>query len=249
MSKHVSVYIKIFIALPGLLIGFLSYAQSNSKLSVAIQLGPSFPVGKYGSKDYKDTAAGFAKTGGALSISFNYPLVNKISATLLIGGSMNKQDESSMTKRMNERMVQGTESKVSTNSWKIVKLLAGPTIQFPLSSSRKLFSSSKLLAGIAKTSIPEYRGITYYNNTPNGNFWFGKISLSWTFCYQISTGFNMQINKRMFFLTEVNFFNSAPVHHTLKNINFPNPAGPYVPVDNKYSLASVNIIAGVSLSF
>ena len=241
--------LKNFLALPAMLFGFLSYAQSSSKLSVAIQLGPSFPVGKYGSKDYKDTAAGFAKTGGAVSISFNYPLANKISATLLIGGSMNKQDESSMTQRMNERMFQGTESKVSTTSWKIIKLLAGPAIQLPLSSSGKLFSSSKLLAGIAKTSIPEYRGITYYNNTPNGNFWVGKISLPWTFCYQISTGFNMQINKRIFFLTEVNFFNSTPVHHTQKNINFPNPAGPYVPVDNKYSLASLNIMAGVSFSF
>src|SRR2546423_9346650 len=101
------------------------YAQTKIKrLNIELLAGPSFPVGKFGSKDYKDTSAGFAKISISANFSFGYQLTDKIEAVLLVGVSKNKQDEEAMGNRNNEPG-SNVQTKVNTNSWKSVKLMLG----------------------------------------------------------------------------------------------------------------------------
>jgi hypothetical protein len=226
-----------------------SHAQNiNAKWMTEISIGPSFPVGKYKSKDYKDSTAGLAKTGIGASISLGYRLSDHIVILFLGGGAQNKQDEVAMTKSWNENARPGVRTEVHTNSWEIGKLMLGAGMKLPISKSGKFSSASKILAGISKTTIPAYSGIMYVNDAVNGEFSFGKISLPWTFCFQINTGFNLQVSHKIYVLTDFNYFNSHPVNHTQRNYT-QNPGGPFTPIDIKYSLTSFNIQVGAGIGF
>jgi hypothetical protein len=228
----------------------ISHAQKiDSKWIAEISIGPSFPFGKYKSKDYKDSTAGFAKTGIGASISFGYRLSDRISVHFMAGEAQNKQDEEPMAKRMDGFSYGSYRTEVHTKNWNTGKLMLGAGIQLPLCKSGKFSSVSKLSAGVCKTAIPAFSGETYSNNNvPGGTFSSGKIPLAWTFCYQINSGINMQLSERIYALTDFSYFNGRPVYHTQRNYTL-NPGGPFTPVDIKYSLASFNIQAGAGIRF
>ena len=78
---------KKFLILSILLFAIMDiYSQNNlDKGYLSLTIGPSFPVGGYAKKDFKDMASGFAKAGGTINISY-YRLMGKktgITATLL----------------------------------------------------------------------------------------------------------------------------------------------------------------------
>jgi hypothetical protein len=242
-------YLKLFLLALVISGTMISQAQNtNSGWMTEISIGPSFPVGKYKSKDYKDSTAGLAKTGVGISISLGYRLSDRIAILFLGGGAQNKQDEDAKTKSWNENARPGIRTEVHTNSWEIGKLMLGGSVQIPISKSGKFFSASKILAGISKTAIPAYSGIMYVNDAVNGQFSFGKISLPWTFSFQFNTGFNLQVSNKIYVLTDFNYFSSHPVYHTQKNYT-QNPGGPFTPIDIKYSLTSFNVQAGAGLKF
>jgi hypothetical protein len=243
-------YLKLLLCLLLISGTIISQAQNtDSKWIAEISIGPSFPFGKYKSKDYKDSTAGFAKTGIGASISFGYRISDRLSVHFIAGEAKNKQDEEPMAKRMAGFSYGSSRTEVHTKSWNTGKLMLGAGMQLPLCKSGKFSSVSKLSAGVCKTAIPAFTGETYNsNNVPGGTFSVGKIPLPWTFCYQINSGLNMQLSKKIYALTDLSYFNGRPVHHTQRNYTL-NPGGPFTPVDIKYSLASLNIQAGAGIRF
>jgi hypothetical protein len=53
-----------------ILIAFNCFAQNKNNGTIVFSIGPSFPVGKYASKDIMSNSAGLAKTGETASLSF-----------------------------------------------------------------------------------------------------------------------------------------------------------------------------------
>jgi opacity protein-like surface antigen len=230
-------------------IGLSAYAQRQpTKLYAELSIGPSFPVGKFASKDYQDTSAGFANTGVAASISLGYRLNNKFSLLLNFGGSQHGRDAEPIEKRYGQGM-SGRDVTVTSDKWKAGKIMAGGRLSLPISSAGKVFFTSDLLAGVCKTAIPEYSGVITVNNMLSGSFMWSKISLPWSFSYQVGAGVNYNLNGKIYLLGHLSYFDSRPVHHTMRNTNPPNFAGPYVPVDIKYSLSSLNFLLGAGIGF
>ena len=226
----------------------VSHAQA-SKFYAELSVGPSFPIGKFASKDYMDSSAGFAKLGVAADLLFGYQLNNKISILFRLGGSQHAQDEESLEKRGGPGMSGSVAKNIDAGKWNALKLMLGGRISSPVSSPGKLIFYSDISAGICKTAIPEYSGSVYTNNMLSGGFAYEKINLPWSFCYQIGAGLKYGLNGKIYLLGDLNYFDSAPVHHDVKNINFPNPAGPYVPFDTKYHLSTINVLLGAGIHF
>jgi hypothetical protein len=229
-----------FLAL-AFLCGFIqASAQKKVQGMIAeLSVGPSFSIGKFGSKDFKNTSAGIANTGMAATLSIGREVTDKITAIFLAGYSMNKQDEKSMEGRVPQPVwLPGSTSKVETESWKIIRLMLGTEVHLPLSVSGKIFFTPKLLAGACKTAVPGYSGITYSSSGMfSGNFESKKIPMPWAFCYQIGTGLNVQLNKRIHLLADATYFNGRPTI-TADNVPFKG---------NRYSLSSLCVMAGAGL--
>src|SRR5690242_1070156 len=116
------------------LFGFIQVrAQEKAPGMIAeLSVGPSFPIGKFGSKDSKNTSAGLANTGLAAALSIGKEVTDKITAIFLAGYSMNKQDEKSMEGRVPQPVwLPGSTAKAETESWKIIRLMLGAKAQLP----------------------------------------------------------------------------------------------------------------------
>jgi hypothetical protein len=220
------------------LFGFIqTNAQEKAPAMIAeLSVGPSFPLGKFGSKDFKNTSAGLANTGLTAALSVGKEVTDKITAIFLAGYSMNKQDEKSMEGRVPQPVwLPGSTSKAETESWKIIRLMLGARAQFPLSASGKIFFTPKLLAGACKTAVPASSGTTYSSSGMfSGNFESYKIPMPWAFCYQITAGFNMQLNKSVFLLVDAAYFDGRATI-TADNVPFKG---------NHYKLSSLNLLVG-----
>ena len=81
------------------------HAQTKIKrVNIEFSYGPSFPVGKFASKDSKDTSAGLAKTGSAVNLSFSYQFTNRFAAVFFVlGGSVNYQDADALANRWKDQ--------------------------------------------------------------------------------------------------------------------------------------------------
>jgi hypothetical protein len=225
------------------------FAQTKSKrLNIELQYGPSFPVGKFGSKDYKDTSAGLAQAGSAVNLSFSYQFTNRIAAVLFVlGGSVNQQDEEAMENRWNDPG-SNVQTKVITGRWGLTKLMLGGKYRLPITTSGKFFFTSKLLGGVFKSGAPAYSGVTYYNDVPVGNFSSSNIPLPWAFCYHISTGLELGLTKNFGLVTDLSFFNGKAVWRYEHWTYNPNSTPTSTPIETKYSFAAISILVGVKVN-
>jgi hypothetical protein len=245
-----------------LLISCILHAQKDqSKCFVELSVGPSIPIGKFADKLYKHVTednqpAGLAKTGVSAQASFGYYLKESFGLLLASGYSVHAQDASGYEEYMKQGYISSgrmtSRVDVETQSWKIVKLMAGGFFITPLTSAENLVLLTKLTAGACKTAVPEYSYQAYDNN---GMLYAGgktnKTSLSWAFCYQVSVGFKYKLNNKLHLLIDVNSFNATPKKEytfnppPLPNGDLPPPRTEKV----KFKLAEVNVLAGVGLSF
>src|SRR5688572_18078112 len=78
-----------------LLLTIVLHAQKKqSKFFTELAVGPSFPIGRFASTEYKDNEVpGFAKTGLSAQLSVGYYLNESIGVMLLSGYTVHPQDE------------------------------------------------------------------------------------------------------------------------------------------------------------
>ncbi|HEV8084421.1 MAG TPA: hypothetical protein VGP55_14535 [Chitinophagaceae bacterium] len=225
--------------------------KNNSKFFTEIKVGASLPVSKFSDKTFTNSPwdnnpSGLAKTGLNINLSLGYHLNKSTGILILLGNTFNKQDAASYKNYLTQINGNG-RNEVSTNSWKIFKVMAGGFYEIPFSTSSKLKFQSKITAGICKTAIPGYSYTLYdQNGMLQGAFTQAKTSLPSAFCYQLSAGINYQINSRIDLLFDVSYCNSNPQINYSYNPNFPDP-GPSISGKRKYNLSSVNVMAGIGI--
>ncbi|WP_205509126.1 hypothetical protein [Longitalea arenae] len=244
-----------------LLLTILAHAQEKeSNLFVELSIGPSFPIGKFGDKNYKsvledDEPAGLAKTGLNLQAAVGYYLGENFGLLLSPGYSIHAQDGSGYENFIKESTgamgaPTASHAAVDAKSWKMLKLLAGAFLVTPLTMEEDLVLQTKITAGACKTAVPGYSFTAY--NEQNGSSYAGSTgenSLNWAFCYQVSLGVKYQLNKKLHLLLDLNSFNATTAKEYTFTFPFsPNPVPPRTE-KIKYRLAEVNVMAGLALSF
>jgi hypothetical protein len=240
MKKLVSLIISIVLSTASLM------AQSiEKKWMLHLSSGPSFPIGTFGSKDDKDTVAGWAKRGFGGNIAVGYQFTDKLALFAVGGYSQYAQDNEPLKKQ-----IQSTGNytvHVRLDDWRVIKAMLGGSYRVPISNSSSFFSISKLMAGVSKTAIPKQSG-DYYSTGPNiqaGSFQNSKVKLPLTFAYQFSTGLTYYLDHQFALIGELAFFNSNPVTKNQRIYGawpYPSPGQPQPsqPQDQQYSLSSVN---------
>lgn len=225
--------------------------ESDHKFSAQIEIGPSIPLGRFAHKSFSGSphdTSGNAMAGISADILLKYQLKKSFGISLLIGGTINKQDEEYLE---NETKKNGSDQlivNVEADSWKVIKVMPGVYYTLPFSPNSKLSFTPMISMGICKTSVPGYSGSFYYPDITGSmnTFAISKGDLPVTFCYRASLALNYKINKSIFVLLDANYFGASPV---LKYNYFPNwpQITTLTPAKKHYSLSSLNMFAGVEV--
>jgi hypothetical protein len=247
----------------GMLTGFLFifcvlHAQHKpSKLFAEISIGPSIPLGQFAEKSYdgptEKDQPGMAGVGQSINVLLGYYLKENAGLLLTAGYSSNKQKPDGYSAYAQNLWYSNTARvDAETNSWKILKVMAGGFLVTPLAED-KLNLITKLSAGICKTDIPAYGWTAYSLSTGTAIAMHSqdKEKLAAAFCYQISLGLQYKLNERLHLLVDINSFNAT----AQKDITFTTGSpissmpGPTTTVNRKFKLGSVNALLGLGLSF
>ena len=217
-----------------------------------LSLGPSMPVGQFADKAYSlgssdKEPSGLATTGYAVNASVGYYVKKSIGIMLTGGISVNPQTVDPYEEYYKNTISSTSTAKVKAHSWKAAKIMAGGFYSKPLGSSSKCLFVTKLTAGVCKTAVPAY-SYSVYDQTgfPVMFGAVGKMQLPWAFCYQAGAGLQFKLNKMLHIVFDVSYFNAKPKKKLQYNPNFPSP-GTFITIERKYSLASVNMLAGIGI--
>lgn len=240
--------------------------EHHSRLSVEVSVGPSFPVGKFASKDTANIdpygsgkQPGWAKTGVGGQIVMRYQLTTSFGIILLAGGQLNTQDRNSLDKDIKSLFTWDKYARVEskTSSWKTGKVMAGGFFLLPIAETKELLFQGDILAGVCKTSIPKY-SYTVYDDSLSivfGNPYsiaagrHSKITLPLSFCFQLSAGLKYFFTQKVFLTASINYFHAHPVRKYSIYADPMNPRGGKIEVKKKYGLSNINPEVGVGWSF
>ncbi len=230
--------------------------SANSYFFVEAAAGASIPVGKFADKTYssdflKSDPSGLAKTGFGISVTGGYQINKKLSVLLLFGSSENMQDKKAYENYLKQKYGNNITTFVTTNNWKVRKIMTGALLTLPLLKQGKLFLQPKLLAGFCKIKIPDYR---YLGFDQNGNLLPDNLSLAQedpkgAFCYQAGAALKYTLSKKIYLLLDANYFYSSPVIKFNYNPNFPNPGPATAKAKKNYNVSSVNTFLGAGINF
>ncbi|THU34147.1 hypothetical protein FAM09_24300 [Niastella caeni] len=243
-----------------LLTGFLFLSiilqaqKKQSKFFTQLAVGPSFPIGRFAETSYKgeNEVPGFAKTGIGAHLSLGYYLNKSFGLLLSSGYTIHEQDEQAYRDYFNGFFSGITVRQMEAKSWKTAKVMAGGFLVTPLTSESELVLRTKLTAGLAKTAVPK---IWWWGADQSGMSTAGanneKVPLPWSFCYQVSAALEYKVSRNWHVLLDISSFNTKATNEFSYTI-IPNPPGgpvQMVTVKNKYKQATVNVMAGIGVSF
>ena len=230
------------------------HAQDSAfhKFGIVVKFGMGIPVGRFAEKNFsispiEESPSGLAQPGFSAAIDFIYYIKKAAGISLEVGTTFNKQDPAAFEQYVKETFGSDKTLNAKTNSWKIFKIMPGVFYNVPLSPSARSSIRFNLNAGVCKTAVPKYE-LTIFNQsgTPVAGQSADKRPLSWAFCYQANATVNHSISNYIDILLSIGYFNSNPGYEYSYYPNFPN-LGPLVDGEKKYSLASVNVLAGVGI--
>jgi hypothetical protein len=234
-----------------LLLTIILHAQKKqSKFLIDWAVGPSFPIGKFASTEYKDNdeIPGFAKPGLSTQLSLGYYLNQSIGVMLLSGYTVHPKDEDAYKKKLESYPSNMTVTHMDIKNWKSVKLMAGGFWVTPLTSGSELGLRTKLTAGIAKTAIPEVNwSSTSPSSPPISNVTNvahdDRTPLPWSFCYQVSVALEYKLSKNLHVLLDITSFNTT-AKQEISYMTYPNITHT---IKYKHKQATVNALLGIGV--
>ncbi|NLR61074.1 hypothetical protein HGH93_23425 [Chitinophaga polysaccharea] len=232
---------------------FSQIQQPLGKFSVQLNAGTSIPIGRFANKSFSTSqhdTSGNAVAGFSINALVKYQLKQSFGISLMIGGSVNKQDVGYLRNEIKKRGSDQLIVNVRADSWKVFKVMPGVYYSIPFSSGSKFELTPMVSVGICKGNAPEFAYSYYYPPLSSGTTIFikGKEDLPITFCYGVSMDLMYKLNKKVYLLCEASYFGASP---TLKYSYYPNlpELSNLTSAKKHYSLASLNLQLGAGIRF
>ena len=165
--------------------------DSLSRWSIGFAAGPSYPTGRFASKNYNSVNSGYANNGFSWEANVKYAVNRSWALAVAVGRQENKYDIFIPVPPSSYVL-----SSAQHQNWKMTRLLAGGVYTQPLFKRERLFLQVRLLAGALKTDFPGYDyemvgagQLPFYENH------YPTISMPWAFCYQADAGLQWKLSK------------------------------------------------------
>ena len=154
---------------------------------LSLQLGPALATGDFARKDIENDQAGFAKTGLALDLNYQYQLNENIGLAASAFFNIN----SLAIKKIRELTGVST---LKTDHWQTIGLAGGPVFTYP--AGEKVKMDLRILGGITSANSPDIR--------TNG---FLLANEDWVAAamFQTGAGVRVDLGKQAFFASHLDF--------------------------------------------
>ncbi len=261
----------------GLLFVFSSFSQKNSnKKSISVLTGASLPIGNFGNDDITDDKAGVAKLGPAGSISYTQLTGKKFGFVVTVQGQRNPLNSKSAEKKFSElNFTQGilfvspgtnqpppSLPEVKYPNWKFEKrswltgaLLLGGYGEFAPGVSNDFSFITKAMLGAVYAESPAIKGnsvtdtaTAVYEQTSGSSFGLA---------YLLSGGIKVNINKRLCFVTSLEYMGTNKmtfddIEATLTTTK--GTPGPGFAISQskatgsaKQTISTINLVVGIAI--
>lgn len=229
---------KKIILLSFILFGFVKVnAQTTvSKSSIGITLGPSFPIGYFGSKDgFK--SGGLAKVGGFLAIDYVYKFSPHFGLVLSGQGSRYDIDKDALS-------ISGVPKEISESAsfnagvWRTGAIMAGIFHAVPLTKTGRFNFELKILGGFQRTSSPDVSTTVMVMGTQLQQ----KSIASNSFAYLVGLGIRHHLTKKLSLKFNADYYGS--------NSEF--KGGAYIAptiTDMRRDIEAINVGVGLGVNF
>lgn len=199
-----------------LLILNLQIAQAqDSKGSIAILLGPSIPVGDFGSKDYDNVWAGFATTGAVFELAVDYKLgKGNWGIAGIMRGQANGYDFIAYENELQNRY-SGVNWIVESDVWSVGGIMLGAFRDFPIDKS--ISFKPRFLVGFPTASSPNITTTAY--GFGNSNWVRSNKTYSRNFGYLLGLGFKFDVSKKLSILANADNFGTLQEFRQVEILN------------------------------
>ena len=254
------------------------FSQINNRSNFSFTVGPAIPIGHFANTNLYDGTSGFAKTGEAISFSYDRPIAKKLSFLINLSGQRNPINKSAFESSFSKaKIYQGftfgsdpNNPPIQTNaaiypnwkfeksSWLYAALQLGGKAQFPLNEQKNIHFIANATIGALYAKSPDLKGSSTTdtataNITQSSRTGFGLI-------YSLGGGIQYQVNQRVFLTTTLNYTGTNNI--TIKNIKSTltttkgaiGASGSSVQqstttANGKQSISSLNCLIGFGISF
>ena len=234
------------------------FSQSKKGNTLSVSLGPAFPIGKFASKDFSDESSGFAKPGGAVSLSFTKFLSENFGVTLNAQAQHNPMDVHALESGFGKSLIGYPVWDFDKRSWLYGAVLFGGTGQFAIDKKNKFMLMTKAMAGIAFAKSPGMAGKSI-NGTALASVEQNKVSAA-GFTYSAEAGINYSINKFVFLTSALTYNGTNKMtYKDVKTVITSVQGTPGSPdyqaqqsmttIDGKQTISSVNLLFGIGFRF
>jgi hypothetical protein len=207
--------------------------KKENKMYLALSVGPSFPLGKFGSKSVNpDDGAGFAKTGVNAALQYGYLIGKNFGIAANIGYARYKVDEGPLKSMM---VVEDPNFQVSADHWQYFSFLAGPMAT--VAANEKLNFDFRLMGGLAHTNFPVISASSSTSGASSSENWQSA------FAWQLGTDMRYHLSSKACFFANLDYLKTKPV----TTITITN--GGTESSDVEQHLGVMNLTVGMGLSF
>lgn len=178
--------------------GSAKTTATATKSVLAFHAGPSFPVGDFGSNDFDNEQAGFAKTGFTIDLNYGYQFhPNAGIAASVFYNKYNMHNvvmDIVLEGRLNEEVTLDI-----MDNWQFYGITAGPMLTFGL--AKNIWTDLRLMGGVVNTKSPK---ISYEGELLEKAHWSIAPALQGGLDLRFGTG------KNMFIFTNLDYLYMKP---------------------------------------
>lgn len=257
------------------LLSIYSYSQEKESY-LDLSFGPSFPIGKYASKNLSDSKSGFAKTGQQVNVSYTYMLNKRFGLSASLYAQRNPVDYDALRNESstnNNPVPVFTDSLVSPtappigitgfskgwtfkkHAWLAASVLIGGIAELPLNTEENFSFIGKVMIGAIGIKSPELDGQYITDSSIARATQTSKSTFG--FIYLVRAGMKYDITKKISLIVALDYVGTNEV--TFKNIKATIAAAgqtstgiPYASQamrtgNVKQAMQAINLNAGIAL--
>ena len=142
------------------LVVFANAQEQPAKVMVSLAIGPSIPIGNFGSDDFSNLKSGNASVGVSFDLSLKYKLEKKYGLVAMLRSQTNSFDEEAYEKRLRDRNPDPALTwSVSASKWRIGGLLVGAYGTIPVGNIKENTLQARGLVGYLNATSPEINAV------------------------------------------------------------------------------------------
>ena len=234
------------------------FSQVKNGNTFSFSVGPAFPIGQFGSKDFLSETSGLAKPGGAVSINYTKFVSANFGITICAQGQHNPMDVAVLEEEFGNSITDFPVWSFDKRSWLYGALLLGGSGQFAMDKKNKFTLITKAMAGIAFAKSPGMAGKSATAAGLASVEQNKKTATGFTYC--VGAGINYSINKSVFLTSSLTYNGTNKM--TFKDVQTivtsveGTPGSPdyaaqqyMTTVNGMQTISSVNLLFGIGFRF